>query len=204
MYYLPNCPKCGQRMESQIISYRCPNCHLKLSSVSAFHTSFVYRWRKIGKVVPKGWEHDGMRFAFETGPDEFKEWEEWYLPPASVPKNALILDVGARDGDTALFYAQHGYTNMRLVEANPIHFDGLGKNAALLASRFGARFDIVCRPFQKEDLEGVAFAKFDCEGCEYDINLEGLTIPYVAEMHSKKGKGLNPYTTAIGFKRRER
>ena len=127
-----------------------------------------------------------MRLSNEStswASQELVEWERWYLPPASVPREALILDVGARDGDSAWFYVQHGYLNLRLIEPEPDVQERLLANCEEMRQRFGAKIEVRSRPFWLEDLSGVAFAKFDCEGCEQNIDFDHLPIPWTAEFH---------------------
>ena len=147
-----------------------------------------------------------MHFAYEISQAELAEWEKWYLPPPSVSKdNDLILDVGARDGDTALFYLEHGYRRLRLIEPNLIYVDDLMANVREMGAQFNADIEVRFRPFKKEeDLLGVAFAKFDCEGCEAEAGLNTLTIPWAAELHEKNKpdeKGVYPYVAFTGYAR---
>jgi hypothetical protein len=149
---------------------------------------------------------EGMSFAHDITAEELEEWEQWYLPPPALPKSCLVLDVGARDGDTAFFYIRHGYLNLRLVEPSPTYHADLAKNVSILENTYGANIDMKRRPFEPRDLEGASFAKFDCEGCEYEVDLNNLRIPWAAEVH-KRAKpdrnGVYPYVTAIGYRRKE-
>ncbi len=129
-------------------------------------------------------------------------WENWYLPPFSIKKDDLILDVGARDGDSMIFYFEHGYRNIRLIEPNLDYVKNLRHNIKILQKK-GMKIEVRIKPFGREDLKGVQFAKFDCEGCEYEIDLTQLQIPIVAEIHERKSKdnGIYPYVKAKGYRR---
>ena len=193
-------------MHSGLFWYVCPNGHTTFSSFSAFVTSVKYHLAFAHPKPKSRWSVDGMSFAHEITQEELEEWEQWYLPPSGMPKDSLILDVGARDGDTALFYVKHGYLNLRLVEPSPVHRHDLSKNAIILERKYGAKIEIRGRPFERKDLEGASFAKFDCEGCEYEIDLPSLAIPWAAEVHKKikpDRNGVYPYVTAMGYRRSE-
>ena len=116
--------------------------------------------------------------------NETDEWEKWYIPPPYIQKDDLILDVGGRDGDTVLFYAEHGYKNIRVIEPEDYCQERLKRNCEQISNFFGIKIEIRYKIFTKEDLIGVKFAKFDCEGCEYEIDLKSLGIPIVVELHT--------------------
>ena len=144
-----------------------------------------------------------FRFYNKTTPEELKEWDEWYVPPNSVGKHDLILDVGARDGDSALFYWNKGYTNMRLVEPDPQYWENLDNNVEILRG-YGATIEVRKKRFMLDDLEGVAFVKLDCEGCEHEHDYKNWGIPYVVEEHVYNNTGIGdvyPYIKALGYKK---
>lgn len=163
--------------------------------------SVVFRRWLAFRKIPKGLHFsDESRSAFYI---DGREWAKNYLPPDSVSKDALIVDVGARDGDSALFYLSHGYTNLRLVEADAKYWPGLHHNEEIFRSIFHPRIELVLAPFTLDCLDGAAFVKFDCEGCQGDI-LDSLEIPWVAEMHvpNRPDKdGVFPYVKATGYRR---
>lgn len=135
--------------------------------------------RKAGKL--------GMKFcngSLYGMSHEWGDWERWYLPPKSVHRWDLILDVGARDGDTAWFYVQHGYRNLRLVEPDPRRWPSLEANAKALSKHYHAYIEVRKKPFSADDLEGVKFVKGDCEGCPLEGMLKELKVPYGAELHN--------------------
>jgi hypothetical protein len=129
------------------------------------------------------------------------EWEEYYLPK-KLGEHDLILDVGALEGDSAVFYFFHGYDNLRLVEPCADYWPILDHNAQKLRD-MGAKVKVLHRRFMQEDLNGAAFVKFDCEGCEYEMDFSKLTIPWVAEMHVQKPPlegGRYDWSDAIGYR----
>ena len=124
-----------------------------------------------------------FRFMVHADDDEvIREWTDFYIPPPSVPKEGLIVDVGARDGDSALFYVVLGYKNLRLVEPWHQYWENLEHNVELLR-KMGATVEVTHEPYKPEHLQGVAFVKFDCEGCEKRVDLTQLKVPAVAEIH---------------------
>jgi hypothetical protein len=168
----------------------------------------IYPWQ----ILPLLWrskrvrqfEQEGFIFCNESKDGLSNEWGVWkkYLPPRSIARDALILDVGARDGDTALFYCLNGFRNLRLVEPNQAHHHMLDNNVRLLRKRFDARIEVRKTPFDRDDLNGVKFVKFDCEGCESEIDLDRLNIPYVAELHVKgtpNSEGIYDYISSRGI-----
>lgn len=143
-----------------------------------------------------------MIFSHLMNKDVWAEMEEWYVPPKWIKKTDLILDVGARDGDSALFFITHGFTNLRLIEPQPDYFRNLSDNIDEFRA-WGITIDWKYRAFRIEDLSGAAFAKFDCEGCETEIDLDKIGIPYIAELHVKNEPGelgIYQYAREVGYK----
>lgn len=121
-------------------------------------------------------------------PEETTEWADWYTPPAFIKPNDLIVDIGARDGDTLFFWARRGFKNFRAVEPKPECQERLRRNVAELTRFYGVKVEIRQKCFTNEDLEGARFVKFDCEGCEWELPLQELTVPAVAELHPNPKK----------------
>ena len=146
-----------------------------------------------------------MHFDEKADQLELREWDIWYTPPPDMPKDALILDVGGRDGDSCLFYVLRGYTNIRVIEPNPVYFEWLDNNTREMKEMFPAvNIEVRKKPFTKSDLKGVAFAKFDCEGCEQEADLESLPMPWSAEVHvpnKPDANGFYPYVDVVGYRR---
>ena len=131
---------------------------------------------------------------------EWKSWEAPYLPPKNVPKDALIVDVGAEEGNTAVFFFEHGYTNLRLIEPHPPFFENLVHNAEVLRS-LGCKVDLCLEPFRADHLKDAGFIKIDAEGAEWEIDLANLGIPWGGELHMKTqpdANGRYDYYISIG------
>lgn len=146
------------------------------------------------------------KMGFATSPRMLKAWKEFrreYRFPASLRKDALLVDVGARDGDSAIWWALQGHTHLRLVEPDPGVCRRLQHNAAQLRRR-GCQVEVCAEPFRLEHLEGAAAVKFDCEGCEREVDFASLRIPWITEFHeavAPSKDGMYPYVRAIGVHR---
>jgi hypothetical protein len=111
-------------------------------------------------------------------------WEKYYLPPRSIAHDGLIVDIGAGEGETAIFYMKHGYTNFRLVEVEPASLPFLSFNVEILR-RHGCRVDVKYRSAKNEDMVSASFIKMDCEGCEMGLIADyPKDVPSVIEVHS--------------------
>jgi len=146
-------------------------------------------------------------FRFREVPHlpEVQDWFEFYTPPWKVPEDSLIVDVGARTGDSAAFFLALGYTNLRLVEPRlDLYQTDLEHNVEVLRS-MGCKIDLHLHPFKSDCcLNGAAFAKFDCEGCETEVDFSHMTIPWSAEIHfplKKLEHGIFEYMPCIGYHR---
>lgn len=137
---------------------------------------------------------------------EWATFEATYLPPKSpeIAKTDLILDVGGEEGDTAIFFFEHGYTNLRVVEPYTPYHKNLIDNINIIRA-LGCKVELYLEPFRPEHLEGVSFIKIDCEGCEWHpaFNLAGGGIPWGGELHMKgatlrPGSEANDYYISIG------
>jgi hypothetical protein len=130
---------------------------------------------------------------------DWKGFEWAYLPREhqGIAKDSLVLDVGGEEGDTAVFFFEHGYTNLRVVEAYPGYFENLTHNVEILRS-LGCKVDLRLETFKPEHLDGVKFIKIDCEGCEWVINLVNCGIPWGGELHMK-GAPLRPESQANDY-----
>jgi SAM-dependent methyltransferase len=111
----------------------------------------------------------GLRFTKQRWRIIGLEWESWkrcYAPSDFILKNSLILDAGAGEGETALFYYLAGFRRFRCVESDPRAFMILARNAQCLGD---AEFDLRNHPFVAEDTVKVDFAKIDVEGGEIEL-----------------------------------
>lgn len=108
-------------------------------------------------------------------------WSKAYLPPEGV-NGKTILDVGAGEGETALFYVTSGARDLICVEPNSTRSSMLRENAR--ANHWEVR--IVEEPFSVEMLRDFSFdfAKLDCEGGEGALlSLDRLPTQCVIEAH---------------------
>lgn len=143
-----------------------------------------------------------FHFKVELTVNDVAEWIREYLPPY-MKDDSLIVDVGAREGDTAVFFYMLGYRNLRLIEPSARYKENLIHNSEILRM-FGCKVEVITESFRPEHLSGAAFVKFDCEGCEYEIDLDKIKIPWVAEMHDKlpaDESGVYEYSHARGYRR---
>lgn len=109
-------------------------------------------------------------------------WEQYYLPPRSLPNDSLIVDIGAGEGETAVFYSRHGYRRFVLIE--PRVSPHLLHNVSLLERLAGCSVTLRTR-LQPGALLPAQFVKMDCEGCEEVIDYPP-DIPGVVEVHSQR------------------
>jgi hypothetical protein len=122
------------------------------------------------REISKQAESLGLEFSNERWrmiADEWDLWKRCYTPSiTSLSKDSLILDAGAGEGETVLFYYLLGFRNFHCVELDSTAFRTLKANVANFS---GARFDLQNRKFQAEDVQGVEFAKIDVEGGEVEL-----------------------------------
>ena len=112
---------------------------------------------------------------------ELSLWENHYLPRFSLDKDAAILDVGAGEGETVVFFASYGFSSFIAVEPDPGAFRYLLNNTSHL------NVEAHNRGFLIQDLERVDYAKIDCEGCEAQLlTLGTLPCEIVVEVHGKQ------------------
>lgn len=108
-------------------------------------------------------------------------------------RGLTVLDVGAGEGETALFYLAHGAKKVICVEANPACFNNLVANSK--------KHNIVpvLEPFNIEMLNehDFDFMKCDIEGYEEMLLDTELVKPAVIEVH---GLQLRDKFKAKGFR----
>jgi len=106
-------------------------------------------------------------------------WKRYYLPSDRVPREGLILDAGAGEGESILFLSRYGFENFVAIESDTGKYDRLVSNTRRLNVR------IVNRELTPEDLKGVDFAKIDVDGGEECLlDLEEPKCELVLELHS--------------------
>jgi hypothetical protein len=107
-------------------------------------------------------------------------WGTHYLPRTRIDENALILDAGAGEGETLVFFAAHGYRNFIAVEPELMFYEHLKANIKQLEVSVILRRKM----FSLADLEGVSYAKIDVEGGETELlKLERVPCEMLVEVH---------------------
>ena len=122
-----------------------------------------------------------------------------YLPVDIRGK--VVLDVGAGEGESALFFLAHGAKKVVCVEANPLYF----KNLIINSKRFS--IVPVCKPFCVEMLNDFIFdfLKVDIEGYEECLLDVDLKVPAVIEVHGLqlrdkfRDRGFRVADSRVGF-----
>lgn len=132
--------------------------------------TFYHKQLRTVSFSPERW--DMIRREFEG------VWKKHYLPARPLGKGALILDAGAGEGETILFFASHGFYNFRAIEPDPKAYE------RMISNSLGLRVTGYNRLFRLEDVFGVDFAKVDIEGGERELlQLTGLPCEIVVEIH---------------------
>jgi len=115
------------------------------------------------------------------------EWPIWikcYTPSVHLTKDSLVLDAGAGEGETLLFFYKLGLRRFRCIELDPAKFRVLENNAHSLPE---ATCELENRAFAAHDAIGVDFAKVDVEGGEMEllkVRPSELPNEIVLETHS--------------------
>jgi hypothetical protein len=130
----------------------------------------------------------GFEFSYERMyllDVELESWKRYYLPSKFVPSDdPLILDAGAGEGETVMFYYLLGFRRFRCVESDKLAFKRLSRNVAKLRD---AKVHLFNRRFLAHDVHGVDFAKIDVEGGEVQLieaDKRKLPTEIVVETHS--------------------
>jgi hypothetical protein len=118
--------------------------------------------------------------------DEWPAWIKCYTPSLPFGKDSLVLDAGAGEGETVLFFYMLGFRRFRCIELNPVKFRALEANTQFLRD---ARCELENRPFTASDVIGVDFAKIDVEGGETEllkVSPSELPKEIVLETHGRE------------------
>lgn len=123
----------------------------------------------------KGWHFSNIRLNLLI--NEYKDMKANYSP-VDV-RGLTVLDVGAGEGETALFYLAYGAKKVICVEANPACFNNLVLNSKKHS------IATVLKPFNVEMLNefDFDFMKCDIEGYEEVLLDVDLVKPAVIEVH---------------------
>jgi SAM-dependent methyltransferase len=130
----------------------------------------------------------GFKFSYERMQmldDELEVWKRCYVPSLfDASDDPLILDAGAGEGETVMFYYLLGFRRFRCVEPNRLAFELLKGNVAKLGN---TEIHLFNRRFSAHDVYGVDFAKIDVEGGEVELieaDKRNLPREIVVETHS--------------------
>lgn len=131
----------------------------------------------------------GFHFTTNIWLNIAKEWSAWlkcYTPSLPFGKDAFMLDAGAGEGETLVFFYKLGFRRFRCVELDPVKFRVLETNTLSLRD---AHCELHNRPFMPCDMLGVDFAKIDVEGGETEllkVPLSELPREIVLETHGRE------------------
>lgn len=126
------------------------------------------------KRLLKGWRFSGERVDILIR--EYVDMKRLYLPVDMRGKT--VLDVGAGEGESALFFLAHGARKVICVEADRACYENLVCNAK------GKPIVPILKPFSLDDLErDFDFMKCDIEGYEEILLDVVLDKPAVVEVH---------------------
>lgn len=134
----------------------------------------MIRDRAIKQLI-KGWLFSEVRTGIFI--NEFEDWQKNYLP-ISV-KGKIVLDVGAGEGESALFYLMHGAKKVLCVESNEDCLENLLYNSDY------HNIIPVLEPFDLTMLRDYKFdfMKMDIEGYEEVLLTTELNKSSVIEVH---------------------
>jgi SAM-dependent methyltransferase len=125
-----------------------------------------------------GWSFSDFRREMVIA--EWAAWQQFYLP--IDVRNKIILDVGAGEGETALFYLKHGAREVICIESDVQSFQILKQNSINHPLKgFNKRFEIDDLSLIQEF--NIDFMKIDIEGYEQSLLGSKLSIPCVCEVH---------------------
>jgi SAM-dependent methyltransferase len=133
----------------------------------------------------EGWSFSDTRINMYIR--EYADWEKYYLP--FDLKGKTVLDVGAGEGETALFYFNHGVIKVLCVEPDQESFERLRKNGAgrcmpLLQRKFSLDLiGYVQMMLLEQGQPGLDLVKVDIEGYEEELLQYKGVVPVVCEVH---------------------
>ncbi|MDE1834966.1 MAG: hypothetical protein KGH64_06555 [Candidatus Micrarchaeota archaeon] len=105
---------------------------------------------------------------------ELKEWHSVYLTDKET-----ILDIGAGEGETALFYVLHGAKKVICIEGDKKNYARLVKNAKIIEKKYNAQIITINAMLGN--------IKIDIEGGEERMILEQHFAGYWEEVAHSKG-----------------
>lgn len=127
-------------------------------------------------IALAGWSFSGFRVGMIK--TETVDWEKHYLPIDLHGK--VVLDVGAGEGETAMFFLKHGASKVVCVEACADAYANLALNERNHPDRLkaiGSKFQISHLDIPHD------FLKMDIEGYEEVLLGIQLKTPAAVEVH---------------------
>jgi hypothetical protein len=105
-------------------------------------------------------------------------------------KDTVIVDIGAGEGETAIFFYLHGYRNFVLIEKEP------NKNIylnAMALTNLGCSVTVLLQPFSLAMFDKIPgyenrYFKLDCEGCEKEFLEVYHPFEFSLELHPGAGR----------------
>jgi hypothetical protein len=154
------------------------------STVTIWH---YFARRSLMNEISKNFVLSEKRMAFIIC--EWKDWVNYYLPKYAN-KDTVIVDVGAGEGETAIFFYLHGYRNFVLIEKEP------NKNIylnAMALTNLGCSVTVLLQPFSLAMFDKIpgyenCYFKLDCEGCEKEFLEAYHPFEFSLELHPGAGR----------------
>jgi hypothetical protein len=150
---------------------------LKLPFSRTFQNYFIeMQEKKQLAIALSGWSFSNFRVGMIK--TETSDWEKHYLPVDLRGK--VVLDIGAGEGETAMFFLKHGASKVVCVESCPDAYTYLAVNQRNHPHRITA----INSKFQISQLNNPHdFLKMDIEGYEEVLLGVKLVTPAAVEVH---------------------
>jgi hypothetical protein len=150
---------------------------LKLPFSRTFQNYFIeMQEKKQLAIALSGWSFSNFRVGMIK--TETSDWEKHYLPVDLRGK--VVLDIGAGEGETAMFFLKHGASKVVCVESCPDAYTYLAVNQRNHPHRITA----INSKFQISQLNiAHDFLKMDIEGYEEVLLGVKLVTPAAVEVH---------------------
>ncbi len=150
---------------------------MKLPFSRTFQNYFIEKQEKKQLAIAlAGWSFSAFRVGMIK--TETVDWEKHYLPIDLRGK--VVLDVGAGEGETAMFFLRHGASKVVCVESCV----DANKHLAVNERNHPGRIVAITDKFQLSQLEiPHDFLKMDIEGYEEVLLGVKLETPAAVEVH---------------------
>jgi len=178
----------GDRIVKIVLSKRVHAPVVKIGHSTITIWNYLAR-RGIMKEISKKFVLSEQRMGMLL--NEWKLWVDFYLPKYA-DKDTLIIDVGAGEGETAVFFYLYGYKNFILIEKEPNQ--NIYQNAMAL-TYLGCQVTVFLQPFNNVIFDKICssgcedyYFKLDCEGCEKEFLKIYHPFEFSLELHSEAGR----------------